>query len=374
MTQLPPRARFHNSQLIIHNSSFTLYPLTFLCAFCIACGVQAPPQVPRIEQPARILDFSVAQRGPAFEFTFTRPQVAADGERLTKPLEIEIFRAISKPGEQLPANLEQLGPWLALSPKEVVQKTAEDKVVLLARLQDQEFAQSLGGIFSFGVRGFTRGFRNRPLNGDLSNIVRVQLLDVSGPVQDLQIKTTEKALELTWASPSRSLSGRPLAALAGYQVYWSPTGKPESFQLRGEPAAPAFSDPEFAFEHDSYYKVRAVFKQGNQVAVSDDSPVAQILPHDTFSPAPPTNVSALFSADAVQLVWSANTEPDLGGYNVYRREEGATPQKVNLDLLRTPTFEDRSAQPGHHYFFRVTSVDLTHNESAPSEEAAVETR
>ena len=340
----------------------------------IACGVQAPPQVPRVEKPAKITDLSITQRGPVFELTFTSPEVTADGERLTKPLEIEIFRAISKPGETPPENLGGSVPWLALSPKDAGQRTKEDKFVYSARLQDQEFAQSLGKTYSFGVRGLTRGFRNRPLQGDLSNIVRAQLLEVSGAIENLQIRTAEKSLELTWTPPSRSLSGASLAPLAGYRVYWSPTGKPESFQLRGEPATPAFSDPEFAFEHDSYYRVRAIFKQGNQVAESEDSPVEHILPHDTFPPATPTNVSALFSAGAVQLVWSANTEPDLAGYNVYRRESGGTPLKVNTDLLRTPTFEDRSALPDHQYFYRVTALDLTHNESAPSTEAAVDTR
>ena len=374
MTYLLPRKRRHKSKLIIHNSSITLYPLTFLCLLTIACGVQAPPQVPRVEKPAKITDLSITQRGPVFELTFTSPEVTADGERLTKPLEIEIFRAISKPGETPPENLGGSVPWLALSPKEVVQQTTEDKFVYAARLQDQEFAQSVGKTFSFGVLGLTRGFRNRPLPGDLSNIVRTQLLDVSGPVEDLHIKTTEKALELTWTPPSRGLSGTSLAPLAGYRVYWSPTGKPESFVLRGEPPTPAFADLEFAFEHDSYYRVRAIFKQGNQIAESEDSPVAQVLPHDTFPPTPPTKVSALFSAGAVQLVWSANTEPDLAGYNVYRRESGGTPQKINADLLRTPTFEDRSALPGHQYFYRVTALDLTQNESAASAEAAVETR
>jgi hypothetical protein len=255
-----------------------------------------------------------------------------------------------------------------------VQKTTDDKFVLVATLKNQEFAQSLGETFSFGVLGLTRGFRNRPLRGDLSNIIRAQLLDVSGPVEGLQIQTTEKAIQLSWASPTRSLSGQALATPAGYRVYWSSTGKPGTFQMRGEPAISNFSDADFAFEHDSYYKVCAIFKQGSQVAASEDSQVAHVLAHDTFPPAKPSNLSALFSAGAVQLVWSANTESDLGGYNVYRREDGGSPQRINSDLLRTPTFEDNSAQPGHQYFYRVTSVDLTHNESAPSEETAVETR
>jgi hypothetical protein len=345
------------------------------CAFFLAaCGVSGPPRPPHIEQSERISDLAISQKGPAFKLTFTRPTSAADGERLTKPLEIEIFRTITKPGEKLPATPPGSGAWLTLSTRELDQFAEGEKIVFLARFSGTEFTQLQGSSFTFAARGLTHGFRNRVLESDPSNIVRATLLDVSGPVENLQIKTTEKALDLSWTPPSSSLSGRALTTLSGYRVYWSQTGKPASFQMRGETAAPAFSDSDFAFDHSYFYKVRAVFKQGDQMAESEDSTIVPITPRDTFPPAPPANVSALFSADAVELVWTANREPGLAGYNIYRREKEGAPQKINAELLRTPTFEDRSIQMGHQYFYRVTSVDLTHNESSPSVETAVETR
>ncbi|HEV2232016.1 MAG TPA: fibronectin type III domain-containing protein [Terriglobia bacterium] len=321
----------------------------------------------------RISDLAIAQKGPALELTFTRPTNATDGERLTKPLEIEIFRTTTKPGERLSATPPGSGAWITLSTHDLDQFSEGGKIKYLARFSDPEFAQLLGASFTFSVRGLTHGFRNHALESEPSNIVRATLLDVSGPVENLQIKTTEKALVLDWAPPRSSLSGRALTTLSGYRVYWSQTGKPSSFQIRGESAAPTFSDSNFVFGQNYFYKVRAVFKQGDQVAESEDSAIVPIIPHDTFPPAPPVNVSALFSADAVELVWTANREPDLAGYNVYRREKDGVPQKINGELLRTPTYEDRSVQMGHQYFYRVTSVDLTHNESSPSAEAAVET-
>jgi len=336
--------------------------------------VSGPPRPPRIEQPVRISDLAIAQKGPAFDLTFTRPTNATDGERLTKPLEIEIFRTITKPGEKLPATPPRSGAWVTLSTHDLDQFAEGGKIKYLARFSDSEFAQLQGASFTFAVRGLTHGFRNHALESEPSNIVQATLLDVSGPVENLQIKTTEKALVLDWTPPSRSLSGKPLAKLSGYRVYWSETGKPASFQVRGETAAPTFSDPNFIFGQNYFYKVCAVFKQSDQVAESEDSAIVPITPHDTFPPAPPVNVSALFSTDAVELVWTANREHDLAGYNVYRREKDGMPQKINGELLRTPTYEDRSVQMGHQYFYRVTSVDLTHNESPPSAEVAVETR
>jgi fibronectin type 3 domain-containing protein len=81
----------------------------------------------------------------------------------------------------------------------------------------------------------------------------------------------------------------------------------------------------------------------------------------------------LYTNGAVELVWTANTEKDLAGYYVYRREDGEQPRRLNKELLRTPILRDASVQPSHTYFYRVTAVDLSGNESQPSEEVEVET-
>jgi hypothetical protein len=340
---------------------------------CLGCGIQGPPIPPRVEQPEKISDLSVVQRGPALALSFTLPALASDGERLTKPLEIEIYRAISKPGGAPAEPGAGSAPWQQLSSDDLQKLAVGNKIIFSTRLSVPDFDQSLGWTFSFAVRGLTRGFRGHRIEGEYSNIVSHVLLDVSPPIEGLQIKTTEKALVLSWTPPSRGLSGQPLAPASGYRIYWSVTGKPGTFQERGKAVTPSFSDSNFAFGHNYFYRVHALFKQGNQEAESEDSAAVAITPRDRFPPAPPSNVSALFSAGAVQLVWTANTEPDLAGYNVYRREQGGATQKINPELLRTPTFEDKNVQAAHQYFYRVTSVDLDNNESSPSAEVTAET-
>jgi len=335
--------------------------------------VQGPPRPPRVEKPEKISDLAAVQKGSSFELSFTRPRLAADGERLTKPLEVEIFRTTTKPGSA-PAELRPGTPPLQNLSSEELQKLSEgDKVIFPVRLSAQEYSQSIGSTFTFVVLGLTRGFHGRRIEGDYSNIVRPLLLDICAPIENLEIKTTEKALVLSWTPPAHSLTGQTLAGPVSYRVYWSSTGNPGTFQVRSETATPAYSDSEFAFGHTYFYKVRAALKQAGQTAESEDSAAVAITPRDTFPPGAPSNVSALFSAGAVQLVWTANTEPDLAGYNVYRREKGGALQKLNLELLRTPTFEDRAVQAGRQYFYLVKSVDSTGNESSLSEEITVET-
>jgi fibronectin type 3 domain-containing protein len=54
---------------------------------------------------------------------------------------------------------------------------------------------------------------------------------------------------------------------------------------------------------------------------------------------------------------------------VYRREEAATPVKINSDLIKSPAFRDTNVVPGQMYIYSVSAVDLRGNESPRSEEA-----
>lgn len=107
--------------------------------------------------------------------------------------------------------------------------------------------------------------------------------------------------------------------------------------------------------------------------MSEPSPTQEIMPRDTFPPAPPEGLSSIYSAGAVELIWTANTEPDLAGYNVYRLE-GSTPQRLNKDILKTPIFRDTTATAGATLSYDVTAVDLSGNESGPSKPETVEAR
>jgi hypothetical protein len=337
----------------------------------LGCGVQGPPQPPRLEVPERVTDLTVFQVGRTLELRFTLPQQATDGERLTKPLEIEISHGLLVPGSERLSVLP-LALWTRLQPEQWARYTNDRRVVYPAHLSEDEFKNWQAEDSIVAVRTLTRGFRHRPV-ASVTSLVHVRVLDVSGPVDHLASKTTEKAIELRWQPPAKTLGGLPVSYLAGYRVYRNPTGKPGSFQLLGESKEPTYLDRDFEFGRSYFYEVRALFKAGPTLAESEGSQPCEVIPRDTFPPAPPTGLTALYTAAAVELVWTANSENDLAGYYVYRRENGEQPKKLNKELLRTPILRDVSVQPGHIYFYRVTAVDLSNNESQPGEEISVET-
>jgi len=310
--------------------------------------------------------------GRALDLSFTPPALATDGERLSKPLEIQVFRSVTPPGQKTVDALAAGQPWATLLGSDLGRFAPGRKIVYPSLLPESEFSRSLGSTFAFSVRGLTRGFRRRPIPGEASKTVEAVLLDVSGPVERLTVQPTEHALELRWRPPSRTLSGGAPTDLAGYRVYKSQTGKPDSFRLLGETANAAYQDPDFQFKNTYFYKVRAVFKRDGHLAESEDSEAVKITPLDTFPPAPPTGLTALYTAGQVELIWTANTEPDLAGYNVYRRDDGGPPRRISQALVSTPIFHDSSVEQGHSYAYEVTAVDLAANESQASTEVQVQ--
>ncbi len=71
----------------------------------------------------------------------------------------------------------------------------------------------------------------------------------------------------------------------------------------------------------------------------------------------------------IRLSWSANSEPDLAGYNVYRATvSGGLYTKLNTSLITATSYDD--AISGGPFFYVVTAVDTSLNESVRSSEVS----
>jgi hypothetical protein len=93
---------------------------------------------------------------------------------------------------------------------------------------------------------------------------------------------------------------------------------------------------------------------------------------DTTPPAVPTGFGALAGDATVSLDWSDNTEGDLAGYNIYRSTTpGSGYSKLNSSLLSSSNYTDNSVTNETAYYYVVTAVDTSSNESGHSSEKAV---
>ncbi|MFA5857903.1 MAG: fibronectin type III domain-containing protein, partial [Elusimicrobiota bacterium] len=89
---------------------------------------------------------------------------------------------------------------------------------------------------------------------------------------------------------------------------------------------------------------------------------------DNTAPATPNNLEATnpgTGAD-IYLAWSNNTETDLAGYNIYRSlDNPGAYNKVNVSLHPAPTdfYRDNSVSSNTTYWYKITAVDSSGNES-----------
>jgi fibronectin type 3 domain-containing protein len=106
----------------------------------------------------------------------------------------------------------------------------------------------------------------------------------------------------------------------------------------------------------------------------DDTPFQPVFTHDIYPPAVPAGLQAVFSGPGqptfIDLIWAPDTDADLAGYNIYRREPGGTSTRINHELVKTPSYRDTNVISGKTYLYSVSAVDLRGNESARSEEAS----
>lgn len=92
-----------------------------------------------------------------------------------------------------------------------------------------------------------------------------------------------------------------------------------------------------------------------------------IDPNDTTPPAPPTGLVAVPEDGRVLLSWNANTEDDLGSYEIGRSLSAGGPHTVIAQTGAT-SYADDGVQNGTTYYYVVMAVDVNRNTSDASEE------
>lgn len=355
-------------------TSFRFALALALSALLAACAAQSPPVPPRVEHPQPVRNLTVEQVGQALQLSFTLPALATDGKSLTKPLEVEIFRATGKPGQKPLAGVFPPKPWIALSAEQVRKLSSGRNFSDLVPLSSTELQTLLNSKLQFSVVTLTRGFRHRPRLSAPSNIVATEVLDVSVPLAAPRIETTEKALVVRWTPPTETITGTPVTNLVGYRIYGSPTGAAGSFKLLGESHSTEYRDRDFKFGQHYYFIVRAAFSTDGAMAESQPSPPVEVTPRDTFPPDVPRGLTAIQTQAGVELVWKPDDAPDLAGYKVYRRADSNPFELLTPSPVQTPAYRDALAKPGANYSYAVTAVDLSGNESRKSKPAAIHVR
>ena len=189
---------------------------------------------------------------------------------------------------------------------------------------------------------------------------------------EVRIKSEDRSLEISWAFSFPP--GQEVAGFAGFNLYRRMERERFGFfPLNPEPIQRTqFVDGGLENGRRYAYEVRAVRNFRGTLIESPASAAGDGIPEKQTPPSPPTGLVAAFQEDGVALRWDESPEPDIAGYEVYRREEGEKSfRKISPQLIRDPYFLDRTANPQKSNVYRLKAVNSSRKESEFSQEGAV---
>jgi hypothetical protein len=326
------------------------------------CGLPAAPQPPSLKLPEPVTDLTGVRYGNDVRLHWTMPKRTTDKIVLQGAQQAHICRhietgpcevAADQPfGPGAPADfIDHLPPAASNGPPKLMTYTVE----LLNR------------------SGHNAGASNRAATAAGTPPPRVDGMTATAQPDGILLK---------W----QPVAGTELIRI--HRVLITKPGAPKPSQTSGSLTPPEQTlevtapdrgvaiDRDAALDHTYRYTAERVQKltlEGNSFEVlSAPSELVIIDARDVFPPASPRDLQAVADpeAHAIDLSWTPNTEPDIAGYIVYRRDtaSNALAVRVSPPGAVAPSFRDASPIPGHRYAYSVSAVDHDNNESPRSSE------
>jgi hypothetical protein len=338
-----------------------------LLAGCASPGVPLPPS---LELARPVNDLRAGRKGDKVHLTWTIPTQTTDHQNLRHGGIAEVCRAIGTAVKTCGTPVARI-PFQAGSRKANANKNLgsyTDQLPLAGQVPPtSHFVYALSILNPYGR------------SAGPSNQVQVPAAPTLQPPSEFRAQLTADGVQLSW-SPATAPQIPGLRFV--YRIFRREQGSTKDMIAGEVPVSvqefPTLLDHSFEWEKTYDYRLTVITivvepNGGEQQVEGEDTPTVRVVAHDVFPPATPSGLQAVFSGPGqkpfIDLVWTPNAEPDLAGYNVYRREEGGEPTKLNSDLIKSPAFRDNEVAPGHKYVYSVSAVDMRGNESPRSEEA-----
>lgn len=183
--------------------------------------------------------------------------------------------------------------------------------------------------------------------------------DLTAPSVPSGLAATKRngQVSLSWTANSEG-------DLAGYNVYSDSTSWSDYYCVKVNSSlvtANSYTDTPSNSYSTWLYKITAVDTSGNESSKSSlCTPTT-----DTTAPAAPTGLTGTAGDSKVTLSWTANTESDLSGYNVYLIGSYSD-TKQNTSVITITSSIISSLTDGTSYTFKIKAIDTSDNASAYS--------
>jgi hypothetical protein len=333
-------------------------------------------------------DLQATRKGNKVVLTWSQPRVLADRQSVIGPLVAKVCRNISSTA----STASESATTCAQPVGEVGSQQTASAAVGAARGKSNsgttvQFTDTLsedsGTSDSLQFAVYTVEMRDgRGRSAGFSNPVSVPLAPIL-PAKGLHSELDVHGVYLIWEN---EIGSPPSSVHFDYRVYRGEKGSSNRIAvpyLRGlvhTKEGERWSGVDINIEWEKTYlywvtPITRVYSQDGKLIgeiEGEDSAPIEVVTHDVFPPAVPERllivVNRIPGKKIVDLLWAPNTEKDLAGYNVYRREAGGQMERINSAPVTMLSFQDTNVAGGHRYFYCISAVDVRGNESAKSQE------
>lgn len=338
--------------------------LALSAAFALSgCGTPGAPLPPSLNLPNTVKNLAAVRAGDRVTLTWTMPRRNTDKMMLKGPFQVRVCR------HEGSAACETAGE------------------LTLAPLALSTFSETLPAALAAGaprpLSYFVEVENRKGRSAGLSNAAVVLAGQAPTPVTDLAAEVRKSGIVLRWTplDPKdqifleRTLENPPKAQ--AHSGVLAPPAEPIHQTLRVSADEGKAVDKSVVFDRTYEYRaqrIAAVEVEGKTVELAGElSAPVRIDAQDVFPPAVPAGLAAVANAAAngepasVDLSWEPDTEPDLAGYFIYRREQETPWQRIaGQQPVTAPAYRDASVLPGHAYIYGVSAVDQKGHESGRS--------
>ena len=340
----------------------------------LGCASPGTPRPPSLHLPEVVSNMAAERVGDTVRLHWTVPSKTTDGLEIKSEVTAQVCRAAAAS---------------ACSP--IHRQTAKPGPAEMLDVLPPALLREAGTVLTYRVELLNRAGRS----AGLSPAALVAGGAAPPPVADLRVETARAGALLQWRPEDaadaveleRSQVG-PAAKPKQQKTFGPGNAEPAVVHLRadkGHPGAAPFTPDAggmldaTAVRGQTYtytaQRVRHVVLDGRALELrSAVSPPVTVTLRDVFPPQAPTGLEAVAGESGgvvgIDLSWTPNTEDDLAGYIIYRRElPDGKEARLTPALVPQPAFRDTDVVLGRVYIYTVVAVDSAGNQSPPSQPA-----
>ncbi len=333
------------------------------------CGLPGAPLPPSLDLPNPVSDLAAARTGGQVSLTWTMPQRDTDKVLLKRNVAVRVCRRESASALCATAGRLQLRPGAAGA-----------------------FTETLPPALTTGppraLTYFVELINQRGRSAGLSNAATILAGEAPAAVTGLTAEVRKDGVVLRWTPgpaepfPTAVRLRRTLLTPPAKRPPQGPLAPPpepaeQNLLVESSPVRGRALDQDIRFGETYEYRAQRVARLPvNGATLEMDGPLsAQVTVQalNVFPPAVPAGLAAVAStgengaAPSVDLSWLPDTEADLAGYAVYRREDGSPWRRISpAQPVVGPGFHDPDVEPGHTYSYAVSAIGQNGRESARS--------